>query len=115
IAKGPVATDVGATKATKPTEATPRGSLLFGACAGLVLGALTGATCCWLVDTVDFFWRGVIIGAGLGPCAGAFLGYLEQSRRGGLGRPDIATHTGAILGLMPGVLIALSGAGTVSG
>jgi hypothetical protein len=98
---------------TPTPSLSQRGGLLFGAFVGLALGALTGAACCWLADTIDYFGHGVVVGAGLGTLAGAILGHWEARRRGMIGRPDAATHTGALFGLLPGLQAVLMGIGGV--
>src|SRR5262245_58717163 len=87
---------------------TRRAGTVFGAFAGLLLGALLIGICGWLAG---FLWPGVLIGAIIGPVGGAVIGYVERTRRGDLVRPDIATIIGLAYGLLPSLLIVL-GIGT---
>jgi hypothetical protein len=80
---------------------------LFGALAGIPIGALIGGVCCWLVDYGDYAWYGAACGAAIGFAAGAITGMAEHLIRGELVKPDIATHLGFLLGLFPTALLFL--------
>ena len=88
---------------------------VFGAFVGMTMGAVTGASCCWLTGLFDYFWPGVLIGTLAGPFAGALIGLMEREARGDLVRPDIATLICVFFSLLPALLIALQGVSAVRG
>jgi MFS family permease len=102
----------GATQLTKPRSQHWFRSALFGAFAGLLLGALFGAACCWLIGQHDFLWQGLRIGAVIGLFGGTIIGLVERKVRGEFVRSDSATFIGAVYGLLPALLtLTVFGAG----
>jgi hypothetical protein len=87
---------------------------LFGALAGIPLGALTVAIGAWIADFGDHAWEAALYGAGGGVFGGALIGFIERTIRGDLAKPDIATWIGGIFGLAiaPLMLLVIHG-GTV--
>jgi hypothetical protein len=96
------------------TQKFPTG-MLFGAFAGLLLGAVAAGACCWVVDENEFLWHGALVGAVIGPVGAAAIGVRERKARGDFVRPDIATITGVIYGLFPALLILFGGSGGIRG
>lgn len=89
--------------------------MIFGGFAGLLMCAVAGAACTWLLGQFDYYWHGFFFGAAVGPCAGVLAGFVERSTRGDLVRPDIATILGGLFGVLPGLILLLQGFGVVEG
>src|SRR5262249_37099525 len=87
---------------------------LFGALAGLAMGAVVGPACCWLTGAFELFWNGVLIGGILGALVGAVIGPRERTRSR-LVRPDTATLICGLFGVIPALLICLQCAGVAGG
>src|SRR3989442_227881 len=91
-------------------QRTRLGGTVFGALAGIPLGGLVSAVCCWLTDFGDYAWEGALVGALLGLGGGAGIGFLERTIRGDLLNPEIATIISGIFGLLVALLL-LAGLG----
>jgi hypothetical protein len=103
---------------TAATEIAP-GQLwfgvVFGGAVGAVFGALLGGGAVRLAGELDYAWRGFLFGGLAGFPAGAAIAAVERWIRGRFSRPDVATHVGAVLGLLPAVLMLFAAAGAVRG
>jgi hypothetical protein len=93
----------------------PAAGVLFGGFVGIVMGALVGAACCWLVQKHDYLWHGALVGALIGSFGGAVIGTKERKARGEFVRSDLATIIGIVYGLLPALQTLLMGFGMVRG
>ena len=96
-----------------------RGSLAermaFKAFSGLLMGAATGAACCWLIDMFDHFWQYVAVGASAGAVVGLMLGLKAPKARKSLARVNLATNLCASYSVLLSLLFFVQCAGGVPG
>jgi hypothetical protein len=102
-------------------DATPRslrGRLCLGAVVGVLAGATTGWTICWLVDEMNIAGLASAIGALLGPFGGVGIASFQVRRFPDAVNPDIATFVCASYASLPALLtlLAVNGAhGKITG
>jgi hypothetical protein len=97
----------------------PVGSLsermAFKAFAGLLMGAPTGAACCWLTEMFDQFWLHVAIGAAAGAFIGLILGFRAPKVQKPPARLNLASNLCASYGVLLSLLLFVQCAGGIQG
>jgi hypothetical protein len=87
------------------------GQFSYGGLAGAFFGALSAVSCCWIMEMTASMWIWAAWGGLIGAVPGPILAVLE--RRNDPVHVNVATHLGALYGLVPGALLFVGAGGAV--
>ena len=90
------------------TPRSLRGRLCFGAVVGVLAGATTGWTICWLLDEMNIAGLASAIGALLGVLGGVGIASFQVRRFPTTINPDIATFVCIAYALIPAILTLMA-------